>query len=85
MLCKFLWVAHLVHKNWKFCYGTLIITVRLLLLGSLKKKNWPIRLQDKNDEIQPKPIEPIMSRWKTTVKNQQFGIIIILCSYPTVI
>ena len=59
-----------------------LITVRLLLPGSLKQ-NWPIRLQDKNNEFQPKPIEPIMSRRKTTVKTQKFGII--HCSYPTVI
>ena len=51
------------------------ITVRLMLPGSLKKKNWPIRLQDKNNEFQPQPIEPIMNRRKTTVKTQKFGII----------
>ena len=45
------------------------ITVRLLLPGSLKQ-NWPIRLQDKNNEFQPKPIEPITSTRKTAVKTK---------------
>ena len=58
------------------------LTVRLLLLGSLKQ-NWPIRLQDKYNEFQPTPTEPIMSRQKTTVKTQNFGII--HCLYHTVI
>ena len=59
-----------------------VFTVRLLLPGSLKQ-NWPIRLQDKNNEFQPKPIEPITSRRKTTVKTPNFGII--YCSYHNVI
>ena len=58
------------------------LTVRLLLLGSLKQ-NWPIRLQDKNNEFQSKPIEPIPSRRKTTVKTKNFRII--HRSYHTVI
>ena len=49
------------------------VTVRLLLPRSLKE-NWPIRLQDENNEFQPKPIEPITSRRKTAVKTQNFGI-----------
>ena len=58
------------------------LTVRLLLPGSLKQI-WPIRLQHKNSEFQPKLIEPITSRRKTTVKTQNFGII--HCSYHTMI
>ena len=54
--------------------GVSDFTVRLLLPGSLKQ-NWPIRLQYKNNKFQPKPIEPITSRRKTTVKTQNFGII----------
>ena len=41
------------------------LTGRQLLRESLKQ-NWPIRLQDKNNEFQPKLIEPIMSRRKTS-------------------
>ena len=75
-LCR-LSFAILTLEELEFC-----LTVRLLLPGSLKQ-NWPIRLQDKNNEFQPKPIEPITSRRKPTVETQNFGII--YCSYPTVI
>ena len=69
-------------RVWQYASVAICITVQLLLPGSLKQ-NWPIRLQDKNNESQPKPTEPITSRWKTTVKTQKFGII--HCSYDTVI
>ena len=67
-------------KNVK--HTSLNSSVRLLLPGSLKQ-NWPIRLQDKNNEFQSKPIESITSRQKTTVKTQKFGII--HCLHPTLI
>ena len=69
-------------RVWQYASVAICITVQLLLPGSLKQ-NWPIRLQDKNNESQPKPPEPITSRRKTTVKTQKFGII--HCSYDAVI
>ena len=48
-----------------------VFTVRLLLPGSLKQ-TWPIRLQDKNNEFQPKPTEPITSGRKTTIEKAKF-------------
>ena len=71
-------------RNWFVIsrFRSIHFIVWLLLPISLKQ-NWPIRLQDKNNEFQPKPIEPITSRRKTTVKTQKFGII--HCSYHNVI
>ena len=51
-------------------------------LGHLKKTGQS-DCRTRTSEIQPKLIEPITSRRKTTVKTQKFRII--HCSYPTVI
>ena len=48
------------------------ITVRLLLLGSLKQ-NWQIRLQGMNNKFQLKSFEPISSRWKTDWFTNDFN------------
>ena len=57
----------------RFQKRPLNFTLRLLSPGSLKQ-NWPIKLQDKNNEFQPKLIEPFTSRRKTKVKTLNFGI-----------